>query len=268
MSSLALVTQELHKRNGEKLELQSAIEALEQQEAVNIAGSLSLSVTGCKSEDGKAVEESKLAVVAEIEGKTGTKKEGKINDKMSMQVSALSEILLITCYVDKISAGETPTEDNDEEGVMEKSSVVSIPFMAKYPVKDAKDVVTCEIQGSCSETSETMFMQVKVVLDETGETLDRKKKELSQVEKSISALQESAKAAHDETVAQAKKEKGKQKADRGAKAGGADSASVAKGPTLLEMGAQAATVAYGMGTYLVFGGAVAVIYLYGDYASI
>ena len=59
MSSLALVTQELHKRNGERLELQSAIEALEQQKATNIAGIVNVSVTSCKSGDGKIVKRAK-----------------------------------------------------------------------------------------------------------------------------------------------------------------------------------------------------------------
>ena len=141
-----------------------------------------------------------------------------------------------------------------------------MPFTAQFPVKDAEDVVTCERLGSCSETRETISMQVKVVLEGTEEELERKKKELSQVEESVAKLQESAKAAHNETVAQAKKEKSKQKA--ASVSGGVNPASTQKGPNLLEMGAQAAAVAYGMGTYLVFGGAVAIIYLYGDYASV
>ena len=48
--------------------------------------------------------------MVEIEGKTGSRKEGKISDKMSMQVSTLSEILLITCYEDRISAVCSPME--------------------------------------------------------------------------------------------------------------------------------------------------------------
>ena len=271
MSSMALVTAELHKRNGERLELVSAIEALEQQKAISIAGSVSLSVTSCKSGEGKAVEESKIAVTVDIEGKSGSKKAGKMNSKMSLQVSSIEEVLVITCYEEKVSAGEMPAGiDAVEGGVTEQASVVSVPFTAKFPVKDAKDIVTCELQGSCSETTETMSIQVKVVLDETEDALEQKKKQLAQVEKSIAELGETVKAAHDETAEKARQERSKPKAvTGGAKAGGANAAASAqKGPTLLEMGAQAAAVAYGMGTYLVFGGAVAVIYLYGDYASV
>ena len=271
MSSLALITQELHRRNGEAQVLKAAIEQLDQQAAVGILGSMSLTVTGCKNSEGKAVEDSKISVRANIEGKADSKMEGRCSEELKFQISSFEEVLVLTCYEEKMPAEEM---GDGEEGVTEQASVASVPYCINFPVKDAKDMVTTELTGSCSETNETMSISIKVLLDETKDALESSKKELQQLEESISALQEAAKAAHTETQQAAVQERERKKQQGQGKGGaaGAGGAPVAqqapKGPSFMEMGAQAAAVAYSMGSYLVFGGAVTVIYLYGDYASI
>jgi hypothetical protein len=279
MSSLALITAEMHKLNSRAQECDAEIGQLEAKAKGGVFGQASLTVLGCEEAAGKlAVDESKINVTVAMNlGDTeSSSKDAKVKEGIDFDVNTMEEILHITCHYDKKGTGPI----GDSEDISEQASVVVIPFKAQLAIKEVSTdmAMTTTLEGKCDETTEVLGIRVQIVVDKIEDLVASRRKESTQIESSLGELQKALKA---ENAAQAESAK-KEKAEKTKKAQVASSKpKTASGTTgvspksstnymqmAMQMGQFALGMAYSSGSYLLFGSAVTIIYFYGDYASI
>jgi hypothetical protein len=274
MSSLALITAEMHKIGGRYQEVSNEVANLDEEAKAGVSASVTLTVLSCEGAEGKSVDSAAISVSVTVNSDgTETKKDGKVDEALAFKISTMEEVLSITCYNEK--RGAEPIEE--AEGVTEQASVISVPFTAEFAVKEAskETAMTTKLEGKCDESSESMNINVKITLDTTEDLIASKKRELQELEASIIELQKALKAENAAQTESAKKEKKKPAAagssspKKAAAAGGTVSKpKVSLGQRVSQLSQWAVGVAYNSGSYFIFAGAVSAIYLYGDYASI
>ena len=270
MSSLALITAEMHKIGGRYQEVSNEVANLDEEAKAGVSATVSVTVLSCEGSEGKSVDSAAISVSVMVKSDR-TEKDGKVDEALAFKISTMEEVLSITCYNEK--RGAEPIEET--EGVTEQASVVSVPFTAEFAVKEAskETAMTARLEGKCDESSESMNINVKITLDTTEDLIASKKRELQELEASIIELQKALKAENAAQSESAKKEKKKPAATgssspKKAAAGAVSKPKVSLGQRVSQLSQWVVGVAYNSGSYFIFAGAVSAIYLYGDYASI
>lgn len=273
MSTLALITAEMHKLNSRAQECDAEISRQSEAKASGVLGAVSVTVLGCEEAVGKVpVDDAKISVTVAINlGESeSSSKDAKVKEAVDFDVHTMEEVFTITCHYDKM--GTAPMDDSGD--IAQQASVVVVPFKAELPIKDvSRDVaMTTTLDGKCDETTEVLGIRVKILVDMIDDLIASKRKEIEQIEASIGELQKALKAENAAQAEGAKKEKAQAASPKPKAASGASEAAPKANTNYMQvamqMGQFALGMAYNSGSYLIFGGAVSLIYFYGDYASI
>jgi len=170
------------------------------------------------------------------------------------------------CHVLPVSSGDPVSHEEEDTGVSEQQSVKSVPYVAIFDVnlmwQDEPDstTFTCELEATCHEEP-SLILHVKASLDDCVNMKAIKEKEATQLQDAIVDLEDKLK---EQSKDQSNSAGGGSSSPKAAKKQKKVKAPQAKGLTVMQI----ATLVYQQRSYLLFSGAAAAIYFYGEYASV
>jgi len=168
--------------------------------------------------------------------------------------------VLTTAHEESVGGAE------EDAGLSEQQSVKSVPYVAIFDVnlmwQDEPDstTFTCELEATCNEEP-SLILHVKASLDDCANMKAIKEKEAAQLQDSILELEDMLKNQSNDHSTSTGAGSNSPKAGKKQKK---VKAPQAKGPSVMEIAAQL----YKKRSFLFFSGAAALIYFYGEYASV
>ena len=103
MSSLALITAEMHKLNSRAQECDTAKENLQQAKASSVRGYASLIVLGCMAEGPVEVDPEKISVSVAMTDNEDSLKNVKVKEEVKFDLRTMVEGFTITCHHEKMT---------------------------------------------------------------------------------------------------------------------------------------------------------------------
>jgi len=190
-----------------------------------------------------------------------------VAESFSIVLDSKNVSLKVSCHRQYSALATKPAGGEEEDaGVSEQQSVKSVPYVAVFDVnlmwqgEPDSTTFTCELEATCNDEP-SLILHVKASLDDCANMKAIKEKEAAQLQDSILELENKLK---DQSKDQSSSAGAGSNSPKATKKQKKVKAPQAKGPSAMEI----AALVYKKRSYLLFSGAVALIYFYGEYASV